>query len=168
MKENVELTILGINSNNILNKLDLFESWLKEKSPAIFMLQETKVPSIGQIQTFSTKKYQMYEQIQEINPALGGGLCVGVTQDLPSALLREGGEGVECISVQVQLGQQEMVVVGGYGPQENASPSRKEAFWQYLEREVQEASREEKMLLIQMDSNAWLGQNVIPGDPNKI
>ena len=167
-KENIELTVLGINANNILNKLESFESWLKEKSPAIFVIQETKVPSIGQIQTFKTSQYQMFEQIREANPALGGGLCVGVTQDLPSSLLREGGEDVECISDQVQVGQQELVVVCGYGPQENASLSRKEAFWQYLEQEVQEASREEKMLIIQMDSNAWLGSKKIPGDPNKI
>ena len=56
----------------------------------------------------------------------------------------------------------------GYGPQENAGISKKELFWQYLEREVQEAFREEKMLLIQMDANAWLGKNTIPGDPNII
>ena len=104
MKETIAMTILGVNANKILNKLDSLENWLKEKSPAIFLIQETKVPSIGQIQTATTSQYQMYEQIREVNPSLGGGLCVGVTKDLPSSLLREGGDNVECISVQVQVG----------------------------------------------------------------
>ena len=33
---------------------------------------------------------------------------------------------------------------------------------------MEEAAREEKMLVIQMDSNAWLGNGIIPGDPNQI
>ena len=89
-------------------------------------------------------------------------------QEPPLHLTREGGVDVECISVQVEVGQQEIVVVCGYGPQENASLAKKESFWQYLEREVEEASREDKLLVIQMDSNAWLGKNTIPGDPNLI
>ena len=102
-----------------------------------------------------------------MNPGQGGGPCIGVSKSLPSALLREGGEEAECLSVQVQLGQQEMVVVCGYGPQLHASPARKEQFWEFMDREVSEAAREDKMLIIQMDSNCWLGENIIPGDPNK-
>ena len=89
-----------------------------------------------------------------------------MAKELPSALLREGGDEVECISVQVEVGQQSLVFVCGYGPQLCASPARKEQFWDYLEREVQEAAREEKMIIIQMDANSWLGGNFIPGDPN--
>ena len=91
---------------------------------------------------------------------------MAVAKELPSALLREGGDEVECITVQVEVGQQSLVFVCGYGPQLCASPARKEQFWDYLEREVQEAAREEKMIIIQMDGNSWLGGNVIPGDPN--
>ena len=77
-----------------------------------------------------------------------------------------GGEEVECITMQVEVGGQEMVVVCGYGPRVYSSPGRKEQYWQYLDREVVEAAREEKMFVIQMDSNCWLGDNIIPGDPN--
>ena len=69
--------------------------------------------------------------------------------------------------MQVEIGQQELVVVCGYGPQLYSSPERKDQFWEYLDREVEEASREQKYLVIQMDSNSWLGDNIIPGDPNK-
>ena len=151
-----------------MSKLDSFDNWIRESKPGIFTMQETKVTIMGQIQSQSTNKYQLYEKIQEVNPGLGGGLCIGVNKNLHSSLLREGEEEVECLTVQVQVGQQEMVVVCGYGPQVYASPARKEKFWEYLGREVQEASREDKMLVIQMDSNCWLGGNIIPGDPNKI
>ena len=160
------MTILGINANKILSKIDSFDHWVKEKCPAIFVIQETKVSSIGQIQSEEINKYKLYEKIRVENPALGGGLCIGVSKNLPSALLREGGEEVECMTVHVEVGLQEMVIVCGYGPQENAGLSKKVLFWQYMEREVEEASREERMLVIQMDSNAWLGNNIIPGDPN--
>ena len=161
------MTILGVNANNLLNKIDSFKNWLKEKSPAIFIVQETKVPTLGQLKTISNQ-FQIYEQIRENNPGLGGGICIGVSKNLHSTLLREGGVDVECISVLVEVGQHEIVVVCGYGPQENAGLAKKESFWHYLEREVEEASREDKMLVIQMDSNSWLGKNTIPGDPNLI
>ena len=162
------MTFLGINANNILNKIHSFENWLIEKDPQISAIQETKVPSIGLINSVNTRKYQLYEQIRSVNPGMGGGLCIGVKKELPSTLIREGGEDVECLTVQVEVGQQELLIVCGYGPQENAGTTRKEDFWQYLEREVDEATREEKMLVIQMDSNAWLGRGRIPGDPNQI
>ena len=157
---------MGINAAGILGKIESFEHWLKDKTPAIFSIQETKVPIKGLIHSESTNTFQLYEQIRSVNPGVGGGLCVGVAKVLPSALLREGGDEVECITVQVQVGQLSLVIVCGYGPQLCASPARKEQFWDYLEREVQEAAREEKMLIIEMDANSWLGGNFIPGDPN--
>ena len=147
------MNIIGINAAGILSKLDSFDNWIKERLPTIFTLQETKVSMIGQIKSETIDKYQLYEQIRTINPSQGGGLCIGVTRDLPSSLLREGGEEAECLTVQVEVGQQELVVVCGYGPQVIATPDRKEQYWAYLEREVEEASREEKMIIIQMDSN---------------
>ena len=82
---------------------------------------------------------------------MGGGLCIGVKKEMPSTLIREGGEDAECLTVQDEVGQQELVVVCGYGPQENAGMERNEIFWQYLEREVEEAAREEKMLVMLED-----------------
>ena len=124
------MIVFGVNANKILNKIDSLDHWIKEKEPSIFCIQETKVPAIGQIQTSTTNKYQIYEQIRELNPAQGGGLCIGINKDLPSTLIRYGGEKVESLTVQVELGLQELVVVCGYGPQENSGITRKEDFWQ--------------------------------------
>ena len=144
-QENFLMNILGINSAGILIKLDSFDHWLKESNPQIFLIQETKVQNTGQIQSKTLDSYQLYELIRDDNPGQGGGLCIGVSKDLTSCLLREGGQEVECLSVQVQVGQQELVVVNGYVPQMVASQVRKELFWEYLEREVVEADRGEKM-----------------------
>ena len=54
----------------------------------------------------------------------------------------------------------------GYEPQETGGPEAKRKFWNYLDKEVEEASKNENMLVIQMDSNAWLGDEIIKGDPN--
>ena len=160
------MKILGINAAGILGKIDSFDNWLKQGIYHVFSVQETKVQNISQIQSQTISSYQMYEKIRETNPGQGEGLCVGVKKDLPSCLLRDGGQEVECITVQVEVGNQEVVVVNGYGPQMVASQAKKEQFWEYLEREVEEAARDEKMLIIQMDANCWLGSNTIPGDPN--
>ena len=149
-----------------MSKVDSFDHWLKESKPSIFSVQETKVKTVGQIQSETVKLYQLYEQIRSDNPGQGGGLCLGVTKDLTSTLLREGDEEVECLTIQVNLGHEYLVMVNGYGPQMVASQAKKERFWEYLDREVEEASREDKMLVIQMDANCWLGANIIPGDPN--
>ena len=108
--------MFGVNANKILNKIYSFDIWVKEKEPAIFCIHEKKVPAIGQIKTTTTNKYQLYEQIRSVNPGMGVGLCIGIKKELPSTLIREGGEDAECLTVQVEVGQQELVMVCGYGP----------------------------------------------------
>ena len=92
--QNIAFNIIEINTAGIMSKISSFENWLQESSPAIFTMQETKVTITGQIKSESTTKNQLYEQIRDINPGFGGGLCIGVNKDLPSTLLREGWEEV--------------------------------------------------------------------------
>ena len=44
---------------------------------------------------------------------------------------------------------------------------RKTGFWNYLTEEVRSAEDTNKGLIIQIDSNAWAGKDIIPEDPNK-
>ena len=55
----------------------------------------------------------------------------------------------------------------GYGPQESDCVSRKEKFWNFLDEEVLSAKDENVGLVIEIDSNAWAGEILIPEDPNK-
>ena len=39
-------------------------------------------------------------------------------------------------------------------------------FWNYLDKEVESAASENIGIVIQIDSNAWAGSDIIPNDPN--
>ena len=43
---------------------------------------------------------------------------------------------------------------------------RKTLFWEYLEKEVEDAALEDQALIIQMDSNCYAGSQLVPKDPN--
>ena len=55
----------------------------------------------------------------------------------------------------------------GYGPQEADCIGRKKKFWNFLDQEVHSAKEENIGLVIEIDSNAWDGDALIPNDPNK-
>ena len=54
-----------------------------------------------------------------------------------------------------------------YGPQENSTFEKKEAFWNYLDIEVMEAEKSGAGLILHFDGNLWAGSHIIPGDPKK-
>ena len=97
----------------------------------------------------------------------GGGLAIGALHDINPVLVRQGCDEVECMTVEVATGTTRLRCVTGYGPQESDCTSRKAKFWNYLEIEVHTAQEEGIGLIIEIDSNAWVGDKLIPGDPNK-
>ena len=82
-------------------------------------------------------------------------------------LVRQGCDQVECMTVEVATGHTRLRCVTGYGPQESDCTQRKEKFWNYLDIEVHSAKEDKIGLIIEIDSNAWAGNEIIPGDPNK-
>ena len=164
--KNNKLNICGVNANGLLNKIDSFDYWIKEREPTIFCIQETKVSKVGKIKSNQMIDYQMFELLRTVNPHLGGGLCIGVKNSLQAVQIREGDDVTEALTVEVEVGNQQMVVVNAYAPQLYDGPDKKGKFWSYLYREVEYADSEEKMLIIQMDANAWIGSQIIPNDPN--
>ena len=58
-------------------------------------------------------------------------------------------------------------IINGYGPQEYDCEQKKTLFWNYLENELMECESEGSGCIILMDSNAWLGPNIIKNDPHK-
>ena len=56
---------------------------------------------------------------------------------------------------------------GAYGPQENALKEKKDKFWDFLDKEVNDAELEGDGLIIQMDGNLHAGSDLIKNDPNK-
>ena len=56
--------------------------------------------------------------------------------------------------------------MAAYGPQENALIEKKQKFWDFIEKEANQAELEWDCLLIQMDGNLHAGNEIIKGDPN--
>ena len=96
----------------------------------------------------------------------GGGLAIGALQDLKSVLIRQGNDDVECMTIQETTSSTSFLCVVGYGPQKDDSPERKLKFWNYLDQDIEIAKEENIGIVIQIDSNAWVGNKIIPNDPN--
>ena len=87
--------------------------------------------------------------------------------DLKPIKIREGDDETECLTIQITVGECNIVVLNGYGPQLNDCIERKNKFWEYLEDEVDRAENLEMPIIIQLDSNAHLGNSVVLNDPNQ-
>ena len=82
-------------------------------------------------------------------------------------MTRQGDDDTECLSVEFSVGKQKFLCVAGYGPQLGDKQDRKSKFWKYLDEEAKSVIDSDIGLIIQMDTNAWAGPDIIPGDPNK-
>ena len=91
---------------------------------------------------------------------------VGALHDLRPVLVRQGDHKVECLTIEVTAGITKIRCINGYGPQLSDSRERREKFWNYLDREVVDAEEKDICLVIEMDSNSWAGNTLIPNDPN--
>ena len=120
-----------------------FENILKTLKPQVCVLQETKLKPREKIVGFFDDKYQIYYLNRK--EKCGGGVAIGVEKGIESTLVNEGNDETECLVVKIEVKDIRIKIIGGYGPQENASKDKKEAFWNFLDEEV--------MVLIQMDGN---------------
>ena len=167
------MCVIGINAAGITSKIDSFDKMLFDRSPAIWMMQETKRRSVdSKIKSKNLMNYQVYELKREKTKdeggkgAHGGGLAVGALNDLKPVLVRQGNDEVECITIEVTTSTTRIRCVTGYGPQESDCVVRKEKFWDFLDKEVHSAKHDNVGLIIEIDSNAWAGDKIIPKDPN--
>ena len=122
----------------------------------------------GRIKIPSNKKYSWYELVRTESAdkgVNGGGLAIGVLNDLKPSWISEGDNDAEAITIEVWIGGFPIRLICGYGPQEGDKVERKEKFWEYLSIEVQKAKDDGAKVIIQMDGNLWAGAEIIEGDP---
>ena len=91
---------------------------------------------------------------------------MGALVILNPVLLFQWNDEIECMTVEITTGLTRLRCVVGYGPQLSDSQIRKEQFRRYLDQEVCSAKDEGAGLVIEVDSNAWAGKQLIPRDPN--
>ena len=128
------------------------------------MVEETKLKSHETIQCEAISDFQVFYLSRQ--KSQGGGVALGVNKIFESTLLNEGDDETEVISVLVVVGDIEIRVIVGYGPQENALREKKEKFWDFIENEVVQADSEHQGVIIQIDGNLHAGEELLKDDPN--
>ena len=156
------LRFLGINAGGLKSKLTSFKKVIEDLKPSVFFLQETKFKEEGQFKL--GEDYIIYELIRRQERG-GGGIALGCLRELNPCWVSEGNDEVEIISVDIFLKNMQIRCCAAYGPQESDSIERKEAFWEFLDKEVDEASKTGSGFILQFDGNLWAGEKIIPGDP---
>ena len=160
-----KLKLIGFNCAGLASKLFSFDHILSTVQPSIFFIQETKMRKQGRIKTSLTENYQIFELIRKERH--GGGLAIGVINDLEPVWIGEGDDEVEILVVQVRIVNFKIRCMCAYGPQEKDTLERKLNFWSNLSEEVSQALKDEAAIIIQMDGNLWGGEEIVKGDPNK-
>ena len=142
-------------------KLLTFKKVLEDLKPSVFFLEETKFKDTGKLKL---EEYLVFEKVRK-NKVAGGGVALGCIRELKPAWVREGEDPVEAISVEIFVKQMKIRCCVGYGFQENDIIENKNAFWKYMDEEVEEASKTGAGLILQFDGNLWAGNKIIPNDP---
>ena len=156
------LRFLGVNTAGLKSKFTSFKKVIMELRPCVFFAQETKFREEGNIKLGD--EYIVYELLRK-NEKGGGGLALGCQQNLNPCLVSEGNEMVEAISVDIFIKNMKIRCCAAYGPQENDKTEKKEAFWDHLDKEVDEAEKSGAGFILQFDGNLWAGDGIIPNDP---
>ena len=146
------LRLLGVNSAGLRPKLLTFKKVLNELKPSAFFLQETKFKEAGKLKL---DDYVIFEKVR--NSRDGGGLAFGCIPELFPVWVREGEDPVEALSVNISVHKLKIRCCVAYRCQETDTIENKEAFWRYMDEEVEEAVKSESGLVIQFDGNLWPG-----------
>ena len=154
---------MGVNAAGLKSKMTSFKKVLNDLKPEVFFIEETKFQDSGRIKIGNN--YHIYELLRQDKK--GGGLALGCLKELNPVWVREGNDLIEALSVEISLKKMRIRCCVAYGPQENSSVMKKEAFWNYLDTEVSEAERNGSGLIFHFDGNLWAGSNIIPGDTKK-
>ena len=164
--KNISLKIVGNNCAGLKGKEDSFENLLKIFSPAIVMLQETKLYKRG---TMKFSEFECFEKLRNDNE--GGGLMTLVHKNFNKVLIptkNQSKMSVNILVVAAKIRNMKIRFINAYGVQECAAVEEKSDFYSSLEQEIIIAIDSRNMLCVSMDANAKLGKNCIEGDPHNI
>ena len=157
----VEKTLVfgGINPDGVLSKITTIRKAIREIGAGVWMMQETKVSQPGKIKIDGFIIYEHTRTEKE-----GGGLAICALKSLNPAFIRDGGEVVEALTVNIHVKNITISCNTAYGPQESSHIQKKNDFWNYLQEECDRAKNEGNGFLIQGDLNSWLGPDIIKSD----
>ena len=154
-------TVIGTNCNGIVQKKESLFCNINMFKPSVCLLQETKLTRVGQVKIPS---YQIFEIIRQNRE--GGSLLTAIHENLNPIFISGGENEIEILVVQAEFGSEKCRFINGYGPQENADRALKIEFYARMDQEIKNAKLLGCLVFIEMDSNAKLGCEIIPGDPH--
>ena len=143
---------MGVNAAGISSKMHSFNNVLRKLKPSIFFIQETKLKQQGKLKIEKPSNFIVYELNRK--EKRGGGIAIGVIEQLNPVWIGEGCDNVEILVVEADLTKNTRVrCVAGYGPQEKDAIEKKNAFWDRLSNEADDASENDAGFILQMDGN---------------
>ena len=151
-----------MNAAGLKPKLLTFKKVLTELNPSVFFVQESKFKDEGKLKL---DNYVIFELVRESRD--GGGLVLGCVKELKPVLVRRGNNDIEAMSVDIFVRTMSIRCCVAYGCQESSLVEKKEAFWNFIEEEVESAWNSGSGFILQFDGNLWAGPELIPGDPRK-
>ena len=159
--KNVEKSLIfgAVNPYGAMGKWGTIHKAIIDTGASIWMMQETKCKVEGKLKLDG---FTTYEHLRSKGD--GGGLALCARNELNPAFVRDGGEEVEALTVDIYVQNLAISCTTAYGPQENASIEKKTTFWNYLTEEAVRANKEGMGFVLQGDLNCWLGNKIIPGD----
>ena len=149
----------GVNPDGARGKWGTIKKAVRDTGASIWTMQETKCNIEGKLQLDGFLTYEHLRCKGE-----GGGLAVIARQDLNPAFVRDGGEKVEALTIDIHVKTMTISCTTAYGPQESDSLEKKNEFWKYLSEEALRANDSGRGFILQGDLNSWLGPKIIPGD----
>ena len=155
------LTFAGVNPAGARSKWITWKKIIRQSDACLWTMQETKCSQANQLKM---DNFIIYEKIRCIKE--GGGVAIAAKKDLNPVLTSEGNDDVEAISIDIHPSKITISCTSAYGPQQRDSLAKKLRFWQYLDKVTDIAWKDGKGFYLQGDLNAWLGSDIIPGDPN--
>ena len=124
----INLIFGGVNPDGAMSKLTTIKKAIRETGSGVWTMQETKASRAGKLKFDGFITYEHTRSNQE-----GGGISLSALEALSPAFVRDGGEEVEALTVNISLKQITILCNTGYGPQESAPVVKKVSFWNYFE-----------------------------------
>ena len=148
---------MGNNVASISKKKDSLKALIETcKRPSCITLQET---NLGKSVKFDIENYEVFQNNRNSS---GGGLLTAVDPSLnPWVVKSEDSSPAEILTVQLEVNENKIRLINGYGPQNDENLHNRLAFWTELDQEVVSAFSEGCLLVIQMDANAKVGNHMI-------
>ena len=156
------IPIFSANGAGVINKVQSLVNNVTNIGAGIITLQETHFRRKGRL----NDKLPDFEIFEAIRKKQKGGTLIAVHKGLDPVLIEEFSEDFELLVVEVSMGDKEVRIISGYGPQENWRVDEKMPFFRALEGEIVNAKLHGKAIYIQMDANSKLGPEIIRGDPH--